>query len=94
MARLTHPPLTALLTTEVMRGVDLSESVAALPPTTAGSRYSCTVEARDPFSNARSRGGDSVAATCTGAETIEARAVDKGDGTYEVVPWLGLASCA
>ena len=41
-----------------MRGVDLSESVAALPPTTAGSRYTCTVEARDSVSNARSRGGD------------------------------------
>ena len=91
----THaPPTSALLAAQVMRGVDLSESVAALPSTTAGSRYTCTVEARDSFSNARSRGGDSVAATCTGAETIEASAVDKGDGTYEVVPWLGLASCA
>ena len=91
----THaPPTSALLAAQVMRGVELSESVAALPPTTAGSRYTCTVEARDSFSNARSRGGDSVAATCTGAETIEASAVDNGDGTYEVVPWLGLAPCA
>ena len=68
----------------MLRGVDLSESVAALPPTTAGSRYHCTLEARDSFNNARSRGGDTVVVTCTGAETCEGSAVDNGDGTYEV----------
>ena len=69
---------------QVLRGIDLSESVAALPPTTAGSRYLCTVEARDSFNNARSRGGDTLAVTCTGAETFAGSAVDNGDGTYEV----------
>merc|ERR1719272_11641 len=68
----------------VLRGIDLSESVAALPPTTAGSRYLCTVEARDSFNNARSRGGDTLAVTCTGAETFAGSAVDNGDGTYEL----------
>ena len=68
----------------MMRGVDLGESVAALPPTTAGRRYLCMVEARDSFNNIRSRGGDTVAMTCTGAETCVGSAVDNGNGTYEV----------
>lgn len=68
----------------VLRGVDLGESVAALPPTTAGTRYACTVEARDCFGNARSRGGDTLAVRASGSENFAGSAVDNGDGSYEV----------
>ena len=67
----------------VLRGVDLA--VPTLPPTTAGTKYTCTVEAHDSFGNPRNRGGDRVLAFVTGRESFNGSVVDNGDGTYEVL---------
>ena len=65
-----------------------------LAVTAAGQMASFEFIARDCYFNSRGVGGDRFQVLPHGPESLAGEAVDKGDGTYEVVPWLGLASCA